>query len=792
MILMKKPLLSLLISLLFVPATPVLAENIHYDGTDSGMLGTDPFFNTPDSLLPHGFSGNTVIVDAPGYTIGGHVIGGVSEVHDNVTGNTVILKKGTINQNVFGGVSTYALVMYNAVTIAGGKVNGSVIGGASTYSTANLNTVTMTGGEVTGNLQGGEGFLASIANGNTVSITGGSVGGSISGGKASFGMTNNNTVTMSGGNVAFDVYGGYTPNGDEASYNTVSITGGQARNIYGGYGNDAIMENNRITVAGGQTHGSVSGAYSANGSVTDNSVSVSGGHISGNVFGGDTLNAIAMNNTVTVSGGQIDGNVAGGRSQNGSAVGNTVNLSGGTINGSVTGGYERQIGGDSLPIGNAPGISLFAGNDFFTGNTLNVSNRFSLSTLSNFQYFNFTLPAGFQAGSGDALISASNVEFGGTSTVSSINSAPGGRSFSVGDTVTLISSVSPFTNSSLATNTAQGTKGFALLYNWDLNLEPTALTATLSGATVNPQSHALLAGRASELALLKQGGDLLASQALENMVTSAKAGNKGFFAMQGGHSRYESGSSFGLDSFTLMAGASWGTKVNSGNDLSGGVFVEAGTGSYDSNNSFTSLAAVKSDGNAHYFGAGAMGNLDFNNGFSIDGAVRAGRIKSDLNTDLYAAGQRGSYDDTSSTYLGAHFGGAYRLAISQQDQLNTYARYSWTHVNSDNVTVLDDPYHFDSANSHRVRVGTKYARTSGLFQPYAGIAYEYEFDGKSRGNIYGYDIKAMNLGGSTFIGELGVSWFPTNNDNLRLNVTLEGFAGKREGAMGSFRLNYRF
>ena len=187
-----------------------------------------------------------------------------------------------------------------------------------------------------------------------------------------------------------------------------------------------------------------------------------------------------------------------------------------------------------------------------------------------------------------------------------------------------------------------------------------------------------------------------------------------------------------------------------------------------------------------------MGKLDFNNGFSIDGALRAGRIKSDLNTDLYAGGQRGSYDDTSSTYLGAHFGGAYKVAISEQDQLNNYARYSWTHVNSDNVTVLGDPYHFESANSHRVRLGTKYARISGRFQPYAGIAYEYEFDGKSKGNIYGYDIKSMDLGGSTFIGELGVSWFPTNSDNLRLNVALEGFAGKREGAMGSFRLNYRF
>lgn len=790
MIVMKKSLLSLLISLLFVPAASVLAEDIRYDGTDSGMLGTDPIFNTPDSLFPNAFSGNTVIVDAPGHTIGGLVIGGISANSDHLTGNTVILKKGTVNRSVFGSISTFGDVTYNAVIIADGKVIGNVTGGSSTYSFANLNTVSMTGGEVTGNLYGGEG---KHVNGNTVSLTGGTVGGSISGGNTMDGMANNNIVTMSGGNVAFDIYGGYTIFGLDASHNTVTISGGQAKNIYGGYGNDAAMENNAIKISGGLITGNVSGAYSANGMVTNNTVTVSGGQITRNVYGGDSKENSATNNTVTISGGQIDGDVAGGRSQNGSATGNTVNLSGGTISGNISGGAIRSsTGPEGRLIDNVPGISPFAGGDFFTGNTLNVSNRFTVAGLNNFQFFNFTLPVGFQAGSSDTLISASNVEFGGISTVNSINSAPGGNAFSTGDTVTLISSTTPFINSSLASNTSQGTKGFALRYNWDLTLESNALKATLASSTVNPQSHALLAGRASELALLKQGGDLLASQAIENMVASARAGDRGFFAIQGGHSRYESGSSFGLDSFTFMAGAAWGTKLNGTNDLYGGVFVEAGTGSYDSNNSFTNLAAVKSDGHAHYFGAGVMANLDFNNGFSIDGSLRAGRIKSDLNTDVYAAGQRGSYDDTSSTYLGAHLEGAYKWAVSQQDQLNTYARYSWTHVNSDNVTVLGDPYYFDSANSHRIRVGTKYSRTSGMFMPYAGIAYEYEFDGKSGGNVYGYDIKAMDLGGSTFIGELGISWFPTNKDNLRLNIALEGFAGKREGAMGNFRLNYRF
>lgn len=76
--------------------------------------------------------------------------------------------------------------------------------------------------------------------------------------------------------------------------------------------------------------------------------------------------------------------------------------------------------------------------------------------------------------------------------------------------------------------------------------------------------------------------------------------------------------------------------------------------------------------------------------------------------------------------------------------------------------------------------------------PYAGIAYEYEFDGREGGQVFGYGLKDIDLGGSTYIGEVGVSWLPTSSDNLRLNVALEGFAGNREGVMASARLNYRF
>ena len=739
---MKKPLLALLVGMLFLPATPTLAETINYDGSDTSMLRVNPTnpVPPPNSLYSlTSFSGN--IVNVTGTTVGS-TFGAITLGATDVSGNTVNF------------INSSGAVIYGAYTSSGNAINNSIVfnnanvvdvfGGYSDSGNAIGNRVTVDGGSIHSLVFGGYSDSFGSATNNTVNIIDGTVSSQVHGGDAENGDATGNTVNVNGGNTgSADIIGGFTTNGN-TNGNTVNFNAGSATNVYGG--------NSDTT-----------------GSSNSNIVNIAGGTISGDIIGGLSNAANANGNTVNVTGGTLT-NVKGGVSAGaGTATGNTVTLTGGTISGSVWGGSS-------------------ASGDAFTGNTLNVSSRFTFSDLKNFQNLNFNLPANIQVN--DPMVTVSTAELGGASTVQSINIAPG-NAIKVGDTVTLIRSGS-FTNSSLASNTATGQQGLALAYNWDVDLSATDLTATLTGASASPQTHALLIGRASELALLKQGGDLIAGAALENMIAGAKAGNKGFFAMQGGHSRYKSGSHFDLDSFTAMFGASWGTKLNATTDLSAGVFAEAGTGSYDSNNSFTNMASIKSDGDAHYYGAGVMADVNFNNGFSIDGSFRAGRIKSDLKTDFYTGGERASYDDTSSTYLGAHISGAYKYAISQQDSLNTYARYSWTHVNSDKVNVLGDEFSFDSADSHRIRIGTKYARTSGSLMPYAGIAWEYEFDGKSKGTVYGYDMKETDLGGSTFVGELGLSWLPTNNENFRLNVALEGFAGKREGAMASARLNYRF
>ena len=805
---MKKSLVPLLVSLLLAPATAALAEDIYYDG-NLFALQPDPLLGGTQGLYPSiDLSGNAVVVNAPVSTISGNVYGGVTTGSGNVSGNRVIFMDGTAS-NLYGGYSDSGNASDNTVILSGGTIpstSGRVYGGYSDSGHADNNSVTVTGGNMAGAIYGGFSNGNGSASGNALSVKGITDTAVFTAGQSSGGIVQNNLLTVSDTNAShtfkggqsdtgtvtnnrvnitdsrfYAAFGGNSTAGSLVSGNAVNVTNstvatGAASAIVGGHGfGNSLVENNSVTVTNTSATRVYGGLNNESGNTQGNTIILSNSTVSSHATAGYSAAGAVTGNTVTIQDGTtVNGNVRGGVTGTGTATGNTVNLIDGTVTGTVWGGNGSASAGD-----------------VFTGNTLHVAKRFTVGGLNNFEYLNFTLPADIQANSSDAVLTANTVDLGGAVTVSGIGISPGAPQFVTGDTVSLIRSGSAI-GGSLASNTAQTRQGLSLIYDWDINLNPNTLTATLSGLGVNPKSRDLLLGRLDEMALLKQGGDLLAGRAIENMVASAKAGNKAFFAMQGGTSQYKTGPDFDLDSVTFMGGASWGTTLASGNDVSAGAFVEAGFGSYRGHTDFTGAGAIKADGNARYFGGGLLGEMDFNNGFTVDAAFRIGHIQSDWKSDFHENGQRATYDDTSSLYLGAHIGGAYQWAISGQDSLNTYARYSWAHIDSDNVTVLNDPYQFDSVTSSRIRIGTKYTRHKGHFMPYAGIAWEYEFDGREGGTVYGYKLKELDLGGNTVIAELGMSWLPTADENLRLNLALEGFAGNREGVMGSFRFHYRF
>ncbi|WP_197702109.1 hypothetical protein [Candidatus Desulfovibrio trichonymphae] len=73
-----------------------------------------------------------------------------------------------------------------------------------------------------------------------------------------------------------------------------------------------------------------------------------------------------------------------------------------------------------------------------------------------------------------------------------------------------------------------------------------------------------------------------------------------------------------------------------------------------------------------------------------------------------------------------------------------------------------------------------------------GAAFEYEFDGKARASVWGYDLKAAKFEGETGIGEAGLVFKPSSKSPWLVDLGVQGYVGKREGVSGSLRVGLEF
>ena len=109
------------------------------------------------------------------------------------------------------------------------------------------------------------------------------------------------------------------------------------------------------------------------------------------------------------------------------------------------------------------------------------------------------------------------------------------------------------------------------------------------------------------------------------------------------------------------------------------------------------------------------------------------------------------------------------------------------------MTVAGDPFHFEAADSQRVRGGARLSYDlSPTCVPYMGAAYEHEFDAEASANVYGYAIDAPDLRGGTGIGEVGLTFKPETGGAFSADLGVQGYAGTREGAGGTLRLRWDF
>jgi len=714
--------------------------------------------------------------------------------------------------------------------------SGSVYGGklTSSGSVTNNSVTVVNGGEVTSGAYGGYlvGTSGGTVSGNTLTITGGTVGTDrtdLGGGVnyASSGDATNNSVLITGGTVGIcvndtvngTIIGGHAANGT-ASGNTVTVTGGTVGNINAGQTSCGDVTNNTVTITGGTVIGNVSGGDAQCSNATGNAVTISGGTVIGKVIGGVSAKYDAMNNTVTISGNAVvNGNVYGGccdssglDSANG--TGNTVILVGTpTITGTVYGG-ESESGAN---------------------NTLEVhGSRLRLKNVSNFTNYNFFLPSTVKNGDTILMLTeksdSSNGDSGASSSKKDISNATvavtavaGGASpLRAGDKITLINAAGGLKTTSTNGNSAKNAantrdnsdtssgvtlksstarQGVSLDYDFALSTDANNVCATVSSVRLNPQTKVFAEGWLGGAILALQGADLVAGTGMTEAVkagATADSGVHAFASVSGGSLRYDTGSHVDMKSFSLMAGASKGWDGKHGHVTLGG-FVEYGNGSYDTYNSFSDAASAGGDGTSWYTGAGLLSRMDFAKSGALknylEASARLGRLSNDYGSDDLrdASGQTADYD-AYSTYASFHIGAGTVFTLSESVVFDFYGKYFYTWLEAERTTLsTGERLKFEDVESSRLRIGTRvHYDMNASVKFYAGAAWEYEFDGDVDATVCGYDIDEPTTQGNTGIGEIGVVFKPVETLPLTIDLGIQGYVGKREGATGSLNANFKY
>ncbi|WP_455656518.1 autotransporter domain-containing protein [Phascolarctobacterium sp.] len=761
-----------------------LTDNIVTIGTDGG--GNSPSISSGNKDVYGGYNedaeaakNNKVFIKSGKM---GSVYGSRNSSGDAVE-NRVIISGGTTS-TVYGGRSSSGDAVENRVIISGGTTS-TVYGGYSYIGDAVKNSVIISDGTVSGIYGGysysGDGDVVE----NRVFISGGTIEYSVYGGESYDGEATKNKVYISSGTITEHVYGGYSYSG-KVSENRVYISGSSTikKNVYGGYGSSGKVSENRVFISGGTVNNSVYGGASSGGDAVENHVFISGSStIKKEVYGGHSYNGAVTGNTVTISGGKITGYVYGGYSENGAATGNTVTISG------------RPDFAD--------GVFIHGGNKVSSGNTLNFNSKgLTVGKVKNFEYYNFCLPGGTRAGNILLTMTADNgADISGSKV--QVSAEGTAAAFKAGDQITLLYTDTPGTGSVItADNTTDYGKemrqGVSVVYDitTGLNEDGHKLVTTVNGGKVLEQTKSPVETQAAAAAFLNSGADLLAGSGIASMTAATSAEDGAIFgAMGGGSMRYKTGSYADVKGYNLAMGFGKAVANNAGK-LTFGPFIEYGKGEYTSHLD----GGIRGDGNTKYYGVGVLARQDNNSGVYYEGSLRYGRRDADYASgDLIGAGGSKVYSsyDSSSAYYGAHLGIGKVTGLNDTTKADVYAKFMYTHQNGDSVALrgegAGEVYDFDAVDSTRVRIG---ARVSKAYRErgtgYAGLAYEYEFDGEAKATVLGFSTPSPSIKGSSGLLELGYILQAKGANDPAIDINLQGWGGKKQGFTGNVNFVWTF
>lgn len=636
---------------------------------------------------------------------------------------------------------------------------------------------------------------------------------------ATGGNTSNNTVTVTNSTAQMVCGGQKGEKGEEeaedptktwnCSSNTVTVTDSEFSTVYGGLvPTSGKSDNNTVTVSNCTGESIFGGTIFDEGTSSGNTLHIqdtavwitAGGVVNGS---GD-----ASGNSVTFSGGSAGradmecGYIAGGASWSGNAVNNTV-----TLLGSPDLSYAVVYGGFSEddPLEN----------DLRSGNKLHVqtSSAITVKDIRNFETVNVTVPSLSKEYKSKAFITLTNetgTDLSKSVLTVTVDSVSDSLTLANGDRFMLVKNSNGLTLGKYSVNEIEVQHASQLSELGVLKPEKTKTSLDLvmsgSGGSATEQAAVLSEAHAAGGAMVLAGADMATGPGMSAAMHAfdkkeVPYGLAVFGAVSGASQRYNLESHIDLHSVSLIAGPVFAAATGCGR-LTAGAFFEYGAGSYGAEHDMRG-PELNGDGNLSYMGAGLLARLDLPSTGSgnvyLEVSGRAGTLRNSFESKdgrlrNVQTGRTLEYD-MDMAYQSLHGSVGYLWDIADNLKLDLSGTYMWSHVYDDAVTSsTGGRIEYDDFTSNRVRVGARLSyEGSEIWKPYIGAAYEHEFDGEAKVRANGYDTDTSDLKGSTAIGELGLSLTSESAGiPLTIDLTVQGFAGKRQGIAGNLMVLYEF
>ena len=340
-------------------------------------------------------------------------------------------------------------------------------------------------------------------------------------------------------------------------------------------------------------------------------------------------------------------------------------------------------------------------------------------------------------------------------------------------------------------------QGFHMEYGLELVANGTDRYFRVNRIGAHPHSRTFVEGRLASFSFMNQGTDFIAGQGIASALsaatgnpedwgifTTASTLNTQYATSNGSDGKIE------YDGISTLYGVAKTLALYDGDFLMGGFF-EMGMANLGATNKFQTVNDIHTNGSGTYYGGGVLGRYDSSLGIYAEAFVRAGVLESEYDiADIRFATEHKNF----TPYLSSGLNLGYQLANTSKSQmLDLYSRYSFALLQSEDATIDDMDYQFETIMSHQVRLGARYTYSPNDFiSPYIGAAWQYEFDGDANAVVRDqYKLTSPSLTGNTGVFEIGTN-LSAPNAPVSLNLSVEGYVGQREGMAGVCRLVYTF